>query len=585
MRKEQLINENWLFTMDEKANPATLPVGAEELNLPHTWNGKDGQDGDSFFKGVDTSNSDYVLITLADGTQIKIPTWKAFEELKELVNQINDNVTSLQAIVEALQNNDYVKSVTPIYELGEIVGYTITFAKSGPVTIYNGKDGADGAAGAPGQDGTDGKDGYTPAIGVKKDTDGKYYWTLNGEWLLDDADNQIPTTGKDGVDGAPGQDGAAGAPGQNGSNGTNGTDGITPKFKIEEGYWYVSYDIGQTWEKLGKAVGENGQDGAPGTPGQNGQPGAAGDSFFQGVNTANTYYVILTLADGTTIKLPTWAAFEDLQTRMNQLNTNVTSLQTIVQSLENNDFVTSVSPFYENGIVAGYTITFSKSGSVTIYHGKDGQDGAPGQNGSNGTNGVDGQTPVIGVKQFEGEWYWTIDGEWLLDTNGNRVKTTGEDGTSGITPELKIEDDYWYVSYDKGQTWTKLGKAKGEDGADGEGKDGDIELLEELAMKIKDGSMCGLGQTAPNPVLTTIRYFRHEYEAHINEKRCPAGVCEKLANYTITDACRGCGLCARNCPVQAISGKIKSKHEIDQTLCIKCGACMGACPFKAITKG
>lgn len=118
----------------------------------------------------------------------------------------------------------------------------------------------------------------------------------------------------------------------------------------------------------------------------------------------------------------------------------------------------------------------------------------------------------------------------------------------------------------------------------GEGKDGDIELLEELAKKIKDGSMCGLGQTAPNPVLTTIRYFRNEYEDHIYNKKCTAKSCKALLTFTITDACKGCTLCARKCPVEAITGKVKEQHVIDQEKCIKCGKCEESCKFGAILR-
>jgi len=118
---------------------------------------------------------------------------------------------------------------------------------------------------------------------------------------------------------------------------------------------------------------------------------------------------------------------------------------------------------------------------------------------------------------------------------------------------------------------------------EGNGKKGDIELLEELCGGIKDGSLCGLGQTAPNPVLTTIRYFRNEYEAHINNKKCPAKGCTKLLKYTIiTDKCIGCSACARKCPSKAISGVPKKPYEIDQSKCIKCGQCIITCKFNSI---
>ena len=119
----------------------------------------------------------------------------------------------------------------------------------------------------------------------------------------------------------------------------------------------------------------------------------------------------------------------------------------------------------------------------------------------------------------------------------------------------------------------------------GNGTMEDIDKLEELCYYIKDNALCGLGQTAPNPVLSTLRYFRDEYEAHVKEHRCPAGVCKSLLRYEIqADKCKGCTACARVCPVGAISGTVKQPHVIDTSKCIKCGACMEKCKFNAIVK-
>ena len=237
---------------------------------------------------------------------------KRIAALEELCKQMNTNINALQTLVEALEKRDYITNVSPVREDGVVVGYTISFASSDTITIYNGKDGKDGV------NGQDGQNGYTPQIGVMKDTDGIYYWTLDGEWLLDGKGNKIKAVGEDGRDGQDGTDGTNGSNGSNGqdgqdgedgTDGRDGVDGITPRLKIENDYWYVSYDEGASWIELGRATGEDGADGSDGSD---------GDSIFSSV-TQDEEYVYFNLADGTMITLPKHdkenIQFEDLQVK------------------------------------------------------------------------------------------------------------------------------------------------------------------------------------------------------------------------------------------------------------------------------
>ncbi len=119
---------------------------------------------------------------------------------------------------------------------------------------------------------------------------------------------------------------------------------------------------------------------------------------------------------------------------------------------------------------------------------------------------------------------------------------------------------------------------------EGNGETEDLEKLERLAKTIQKASVCGLGQTAPNPVLSTMKYFRDEYIAHIRDKKCPANECKALKAIQIDpEKCKGCGICKKNCPVNAIAGEVKQPHKIDEDICIKCGTCVSKCPFKAIS--
>ena len=361
-------------------------------------------------------------------------------KLEELCKQMNTNISSLQTIVTALQNNVYVTGTTPLMKDGKEIGYTITFSKGNPITIYHGKDG---------------EDGTTPTISVKKDTDGVYYWTLNGEFIVVDG-GKIQAEGKD------------------------GTNGTTPQFKIENDYWFVSYNNGANWTQLGKATGED---------------GIGGDSMFSGVDyETSTDYVIFTLSNGTQIKLPTWSAFEALQRLCNETNTNLSALQTIVTALQNNDYITSVDPLTENGKVVGYTIKFAKSNPIVIYNGKDGADGV---NGNTPVIGVKKDTDGIYYWTLDGEFI-VVDGQKIKaqGTDGNN----GTDGSDGVTPKLEIREGYWWISYDNGTNWTQLGKATGEDGKDA---DSIIITQDEnnVYFELADGTVITIsktGQSTPN---------------------------------------------------------------------------------------
>ncbi len=223
--------------------------------------GEDGKDGDPMFSSVDCTNSDYIVMTLSDGQTIIIPTWKAFEELQEECSKANANISAMQVIITALQDNDFVQSITPLYDGTKEVGYIISFSKSGNVTIYHG------------QDGQPGKDGYTPVISARQDSDGIWYWTLDGEWMTDENGQRIKAVGTDG---------------QTGQDGQPGKDAITPQLKIEDGYWFVSYDNGDSWQQIGKATGEDGKD---------------GDPMFKDI-VINNDDITLIFADGSEISLP-----------------------------------------------------------------------------------------------------------------------------------------------------------------------------------------------------------------------------------------------------------------------------------------
>ena len=256
--------------------------------------------------------------------------------LEELCKQMNTNITSLQTIVNAINNNDYITKVTPLYEGGVQIGYTIEFAKSPSITIYHGKDGQNGA---DGKDGKDGKSGQTPTVGVRQDADGHYYWTLDGDWLLDENGQKVSAEGSVGI---------------------QGQDGVTPIFKIENEGWYLSLDNGETWIYLGKAVDSDGQGGSNGNN---------GDSMFSSIDTTNAEYVIFTLADGTVFKVPRVAdlSIEFEGEYLEAMRPN--STREIPYSISGNTSNLQVEVLSSGNVRAKVSDTTSASGILTVTTG------------------------------------------------------------------------------------------------------------------------------------------------------------------------------------------------------------------------
>ena len=350
--------------------------------------------------------------------------------LEDLVKLINTRLESLQIIADALENADYITNVTENSE-----GCIITFKKAGAVFIRDGIDGIDGL---------DGEDAQVPDISMKQAPDGYFYWTLNGEFILTPEGNMVRANGKDGVDGKDGKDGIA----------------LAPQIRINEKtlYWEVSYDGGVTW--ITTSIYARGEDG------EDGKDAEAPEIAVKQGDDGNYYWTI----NGTFILTP-----DGNMIRANGKDgadgkdgKDGVALAPQVRINEN-------TLFWEVSYDGGLTWI-----STNIYaRGEDGEDGK------------DAEAPEISVKQgADGNYYWTINGTFIVTSDGNMIRANGKDGKDGVdgqdgkdgravAPQVRINPTtyIWEVSYDGGTTWISTGTyAKGKDGQDGkdgeDGKDG-----------------------------------------------------------------------------------------------------------------
>ena len=304
---------------------------------------------------------------------------RRIEKLEQRCQEMNTTLEGLRTIVDKLNAYDFLKTVETIREGGKIVGYTLYFTHSDPITLYNGTD------------------AETPVLGVQRGEDGVWYWTVKyaseseAHYVTDNYGVRIPTSA------------------------------ASPSFKIENGYWLVTYDGGEIWHNVGRATGEDGA------------------SFFKSVEDMGDY-VRFNMINGTTIQLPTWSSYEKLQDAVKKVNGNLETFTKLVSSLDDKIYVSDMIPILNGKDTIGCTLTLTDGSSYSFYNGS-------------GTN-----APVIGAgKDDAGSdvWYWTIrygsdPAEWILDENGQRIQANAP---KGLTPSISLMKDpsdgayYWAVAY------------------------------------------------------------------------------------------------------------------------------------------
>ena len=313
------------------------------------------------------------------------------EKIQEQINTLNNDLAALQTLMQAITEHAFIESVTPIKENGMETGYVIRFSNGKDITIHHGKDGIDG---------------YSPTISVAQHSDGKWYWTLDGEWFRDSEGNMIQAAAED------------------------GKDGITPQLKIEEGRWYISYDDGGTWIEAGQAQGDKGESGED------------GKTIFKDVDyMTDSNYVIFTLMDGTQLRLHTWSVFVAAEDLCSQLNNNIAALDMIISRKASGEPVRNYTISFDGNGKTAFELTYINNSRIILY--QDTLEDEP-----------EGESlaPVVGIVENNGTYCWTLNGSPLTDASGNPLTVS-----KGTAPKLMVKDNRWMISTDARESWKDLG--------------------------------------------------------------------------------------------------------------------------------